>query len=255
MVSLKLVSVNIERSKHLDTVASFLRKEAPDVVCVQELMEYDIPLFEKMLDAACIMSAVTRRGADERHAAMYTGIFSRHRILSHAEKLYRGDGVLRDFDMASVATKYASENIAFLYADIEKDGATFRIGTTHFTWTPDGKPDDYQRADLQKFLSVVKDAGEVVFCGDFNAPRGGEIFAEIAKRYKDNIPMEYAWSLDTDIHRAGLAQLSKNAAIAGLEGFMVDGLFTTLEYVASDVRLVSGVSDHCAIVAMIAKAA
>jgi hypothetical protein len=47
-------------------------------------------------------------------------------------------------------------------------------------------------------------------------------------------------SIDPKLHRAGALQL------------MVDGLFTTPGYEASDVMLHTGVSDHCAITARIA---
>jgi hypothetical protein len=33
--------------------------------------------------------------------------------------------------------------------DRAKEGTVFRIGTTHFAWTPDGKADDIQRNDLK----------------------------------------------------------------------------------------------------------
>ncbi len=82
-----------------------------------------------------------------------------------------------------------------------------------------------------------------VLCGDFNAPRGGEIFSELAARYRDNIPAQYTTSIDASLHRAGDLQL------------MVDGIFTTPEYQASSVLLHSGVSDHYAVTADITKTA
>ena len=36
---MKLVSLNIERSRHLDRVCAFLQAARADVVCMQELME------------------------------------------------------------------------------------------------------------------------------------------------------------------------------------------------------------------------
>src|SRR3989338_8311574 len=44
-VSIKLISLNIERSKHLNVVLPFLKREKPDVVCIQELLERDIQGF------------------------------------------------------------------------------------------------------------------------------------------------------------------------------------------------------------------
>ena len=83
-------------------------------------------------------------------------------------------------------------------------------------------------------------------CGDFNAPRGGEIFSALATRWHDNIPGTYHTSLDLSLHKAGKVDGERLATL------MVDGLFTTPGYRTSRVELVPGVSDHCAIVAEVA---
>ena len=69
------------------------------------------------------------------------------------------------------------------------------------------------------------------------------MFARIAKKYKDNIPPHYVTSLDRKLHRAGHLEL------------MVDGLFSTSEYLLDHVELRSGVSDHCAIIAELSRLA
>src|SRR3989344_53549 len=58
---------------------------------------------------------------------------------------------------------------------------------------------------------------------------------------KDNIPAEYKTSIDQNLHR-----------VKGIQ-FMVDSLFTTPTYKASNVKLVDGGSDHMAIVSDIIK--
>jgi len=70
---LKLVSLNIEGSKHLDLVLSFLEREAPDVVCVQELFESDAPLFESRLGMEHAFAPICRatrlpRASEKAHA-------------------------------------------------------------------------------------------------------------------------------------------------------------------------------------------
>ena len=239
--SLKLISLNIERSKHLDRALQFLRQQRPEILCLQELMEYDIPRFEEVC-GPCFFAPATRHRGDGRPGVMGTGMCSRLPI-EHRENIYylgRPDD-LRDFDLTNTATKHASESRAVSLYDVEKEGVVFRVGTTHFTWTPDGSADDFQRADMQALLSVLAGLGEFVLTGDFNAPRGGEIFAELASRYTDNVPAHYTTSIDPHLHRAGALQL------------MVDGIFSTPAYAVADVELLSGVSDHCAILATIAK--
>ena len=92
---------------------------------------------------------------------------------------------------------------------------------------------------VKRLLACLEPEEEFTLCGDFNAPRGGEIFTALAMRYQDNIPLEYASSIDGNLHRKGPLP------------YMVDGLFTTPSYIASDVSLQSGVSDHCAILATV----
>src|SRR3569623_473248 len=108
-------------------------------------------------------------------------------------------------------------------ADIERDGEMFRIATTHFPVTAHGEATDFQREDMKNLLSLLEKEGEFVLTGDFNAPRGGEIFAELASRYKDNIPPTITTSIDGMLHRAG--QLPH----------MVDGIFSTPGYLVSNV--------------------
>ena len=48
--AMKLVSINVELNKNYSTVFEFLKKENPDVVCVQELLEEDFDRFKNELN-------------------------------------------------------------------------------------------------------------------------------------------------------------------------------------------------------------
>lgn len=244
MASLSLVSVNVERSKHLDLILPFLERQAADVVCIQEICERDIPKFEFVLGKILAYAPLTvhpnhERAEVDQNDPVLEGIamFSRLSVVKTAVTYYVGseDGA-RNKPPHRVA-----DDLPFMVCDIEKERAIFRIGTLHFTWTPNGEANDMQRAHLSALLPVLEATGEMVFCGDLNAPRGKEIFGEFAKRYKDNIPEHHSTSIDGSLHRAG--QLP----------YMVDGLFSTPVYRVSGVELVPGVSDHCAIVATVSE--
>lgn len=246
-MSLKLISINVERSKHLDLVVPFFEKEQADVVCVQELMRRDLPLFEEVLGPA-VFTPVVRHAGDEDEGEEGNAVFTKLPVLATAAHQYVGaSGPFEDYNPTDGTTKHATRKDAVTSADVEAPEGVYRIATTHFTWTPDGKPDAYQREDIQKVLDILRALGEFAFCGDLNAPRGGEIFAYLANRYADAIPAEYQTSIDINLHRSGKKRPEDFSKL------MVDGLFTTPGYVASNVRLVSGVSDHCAIVAEITK--
>lgn len=246
---IRLVSLNIERSKHLGLVIPFLQQQNADVVCLQELMEYDIPKFESALEMQYRFAAGKLHAAEGNPGILGEGIFSRLKIVHSKALYYHGSADhIPESDMTDVHTKHTTESTSVIFCDVESGDTTFRIATTHFTWTLDGRPNDYQREDLKKMIEILDGLGEFVLCGDFNAPRGGEIFSMIAKKYKDNIPLTYKTSIDVNLHRAGKIASEK------MDEKMVDGLFSTPQYVVSDVELHSGVSDHLAVVATIARA-
>lgn len=126
---------------------------------------------------------------------------------------------------------------AILVANLEFKDDIFFVSTTHFTWSEKGLPSYQQLQNLESLLKNLKSYPEIILCGDFNAPRGGVIFNKLSSLYKDNIPDFYTTSIDKNLHYAGEVNL------------MVDGLFSTKKYKVSDVKLISGVSDHLAITA------
>lgn len=238
---LKLVSINVERSKHLDLVLPFIHKMQPDVLCVQELIGNNVDAFATASGSvAHRYTPMSRLAGEEVGALSGIGIFSRLPA-TFAESYYvKQSDEIPETNPQQPHT-YNNDNRMVLSADVEVADGSFRVATTHFTWTPDGQADDVQRKDLAELFKQLDVLGEFALCGDFNAPRGREIFGAIAARYRDSIPPEYDTSIDGSIHRAGNLQL------------MVDGLFTTPAYSAENVSLVPGVSDHMAVVADIRK--
>ena len=242
------VSLNIERDRHLDVVIPFLKEENADVICLQEVFERDIPRFEKEL------------GMRGYFAIMFRMPYP---AINPTEILPEGVAIFTKLPVVKILPQYyknSSENLpvykkfvpgeddmmvaVLLSVSVDVSGKEYTIGTTHFTWTPHGEADDRQRRDVKKLLEKAETFKDgIVFSGDFNAPRGKEIFDEIAKKYKDNIPAEYETSLDQTLHRAP----------EEVKYLMVDGLFSTLEYSATNVSLHFGVSDHAAIVADISR--
>ncbi len=242
MNCLKLISLNIERDEHLNLIIPFLKKLRPDVICLQEILEPDFEILKTDLKMTGFFAPITRgffsrRKEDMGRATIGTAIFTKLTV-KHADKfcyLKFSDSVPehRENDMTT-------NNWIFLYSTIIKGDQKYTIGTTYFIWTPDGKPSELQKKGLKSFLKFLEENfSEIVFCGDFNAPRGGEIFSAFASRYKDNIPLEYKTSIDPS---------HKSYAILR-ENCMVDGIFSTSGYNIKNVVLHNGLSDHCAIVA------
>lgn len=249
---MKLISLNIERSKHLDLVLPFLREQQADVVCLQEVIERDFDALQEAIGAVeRVYAPCIYHPAEIELALEGDAIFSRVPLASQEVRYYRGTAddikTMRLSEKGDPTDAATDQTCALVLVDVEIEDARFSVGTTHFTWTPKGAATDEQRTDMRALLSILGER-EVVLTGDFNAPRGGEIFAMLAERFKDNVPPHHKTSIDITIHRAGRDRPHE------LADKMVDGLFTSSDYVAESVELVNGVSDHMAIVATIRKA-
>lgn len=251
---LSLVSLNIETDKHIDSVSNFLRTKKPDVICLQEIFEKDFLYFKKELGFFGVFSPMVVW--DMKNGVRNTtgvAILSKFEIKNIEKYYYVGDeSSMKCFDPRDLnfsATMTRDELVlldeieakVIIFGEVIKDGVSYFISTTHFTWTPDGKANDFQKKDVEKLLAFCEKKKSLILCGDFNAPRGGEIFNKIALKYKDNIPLKYDSSIDPNLHR-----------LKGLK-LMVDGLFSTADYLVKDVQLLDGISDHKVIVAEICK--
>lgn len=235
---LKLVSINIQGADgklHRDRVRDFVTRENPDILCLQELRETKATDYMKeyrLHGTFAPMGDLSSRG--ESGVIVGIGLFSKFPLSETQTHYYAYQGNTPPW--GSVV------NRSLITATIGKESERYVIGTTHFTVTPDGQPDERQRKDLAAFLKTLSSYESIIFCGDFNAPRGLETFETIARRYRDHIPEHYDTSLDPDLHKT-----------KGKVRYMVDGLFSTDDYRTEGVRLQFGISDHAALVAMIGK--
>src|SRR3989338_5627808 len=198
--SLKLISINIEMWKHLDLVIPFVVREAPDVVCIQEPLEDDIPKFEKAFSGSIHFAPMEKFLTPNGLQVTGVGLLSRVAARDASRAYYIGaEGRIIEYDMTSEQTRHETESCSVVFSTFDKDDASFKIGTTHFTWSEDGQPSDFQRTNMRKLLAILETSEEFVLTGDFNAPRGlpgqgGEIFSMLADKYKDNVPSHYTTS-------------------------------------------------------------
>lgn len=233
--TLKLVVINVEGSKHLPEVIPFLRSEAPHAVLMQEVFGPDVHVFKQHLGVDGVhvpmygrdYDGPTRQWGEQNYGL---AVLSRLPISSFTTTSYGNPLKERDSFAKVLAT-----------ASVSHEAGEFDLSTTHFTWSPDGQTTPAQLADLERLIESLANRRQFTLGGDFNAPRGREIWAALAARYKDNIPSHVTTTIDAKKHRAGDLQL------------VVDGLWTTSLYQVGDIRIQDGISDHCAIVAEIRK--
>lgn len=245
---MKLITINIERDKHLSRVLPFITKEQPDVICVQEMFEPHLTLFEAE-GYTCSFLPVTMHPLDGISTVEGIAICSKTTTAQFKSFLYHpASETLQTFDVRRISE---TNRRGVVLASIVNDDNEYIIGNTHFTWTPQGEtPNEAQQEHLPKLLDVLSTEEAHILCGDFNIPRNqSPLYDTLIKTYTDNIPLKYTSSLDRNLHRLGnVPELNKL-----FESFMVDYVFSKPPYVVTDVRLEFGISDHAAVVATVTK--
>lgn len=245
---LKLISLNVERSKHLHRNIPFLQQERPDVLCLQEVFEDDQERFARELEMPYriwLKDTLTDGEKNGSGKEGYSGpaIFSRTPFEDSGSEYYyfpeEGIGLESWGDAKSIRQTNAQ---GLVWARVHVDGDKYLIVNTHFTCTVGGVFDDDQKQDFQKLKRILDRLGAHALAGDLNSPRGRGSWEQFVEYYgQDNIPADVISTIDPELHRK-----------KGLE-LVVDGVFAKPPYFIRDVRIVSGLSDHKAIVATIQK--
>jgi endonuclease/exonuclease/phosphatase family metal-dependent hydrolase len=235
---LKLLTLNIERDLHLDRVLEALTTQSPDVACLQEVLECDCDELARAGGYAFKFApaAIKHRAfGDKRTVREGIAIFTRIPARTYTAAYYSADAVLRVF------REPADSRQVLLAAELEHEGKPYRVITTHFTWSPDGQISDAQREDFERLKRALTPYSGFVLCGDFNAPRGREMFSRFEQelRLTDQLPAGITTTIDPKHHRAGALQL------------VVDTIFTTHDYEAQGVEVLEGLSDHKGILATV----
>ncbi len=256
MDSLKLITLNVELHRHWDIILPFLKREDADVICLQECFDRDAQAIANELGCAYKHLPMTKMPYIVNGSSSSTpqGIALLSKLpLRHIESryYYKPSKGINNYKHATPTEKRATVHQGIIFARVEKNGTSFTIGTTHFTWTPDGGVNESQETDAAALFKILESIPELVLCGDFNVPRGlnNEIYKKFTDRFKDNIPADITTTIDIPNHRIRHDPVEA----AKLATYVVDYIFSTPEYVVSSVQCISGVSDHCAISATVSR--
>jgi len=235
---IKLITLNIEGRKHLKRVIPFLEEENADVICLQEVFERDYLEIKNKLNLNGSYSPMSNRTTPNKYYDQLFGkwgvcLLTKLKEFEIEEYYYRGKGDSPQFH------NIWSDDRVLVYGTFKKNDKKYLIGTTHFCFTPDGQADNDQRKYFKKLISFLKKFNNFILAGDFNAPRGREIFTKFTKYFKDNLPKETTSTLDTKYHQM------KNLRL------VVDTIFTKGTYSVENIKLIKGLSDHKALVGKI----
>lgn len=244
MTSIALACVNIEGNKHLDLVEKFLAEQNPEVLCLQEILEQDLPRlvpeetwdvqFASMGDVSQLESLHFPKNGNWGVA-----IATRKNVITVTNSdIFYYVGKAEDMPIISKGQPNSNRR-AVLRVDVEKAGQKFTFATTHFTWTNNGETTEEQLRDWQGMKAYLDTFPEFLICGDFNAPRGGQMGNILEETFTSHVPANITTTIDGTLHKAGALQ------------FVVDYILTKGNYSVENVIVHTGVSDHCALTATV----
>jgi endonuclease/exonuclease/phosphatase family metal-dependent hydrolase len=238
-MSIKLLTLNIEADRHLERVEAVIAEHLPDIVCLQEVLEPDCA----RLAAA---GSYDMKFSISAHRPSWRGgqpdwgvaVMCRVPVRAQSQHYYSEDSRIRLLREPNDARRVV------VMTELEHQGRPYRIATTHFTWSPDGHIIETQQADFARLHAVLSAYPDYVLCGDFNAPRGREMFGKFVDELGliDHLPASVTSTLDPLFHRVGTLELA------------VDTIFATPEYRVTETRVLDGISDHKGILARIERA-
>ncbi len=237
---MKFLSCNIEGNKHFERILPLLKRERPDVVALQEVFECDLAELQKATGLANYLfypNAAVKELNDHLPPRGPWGIaIFADEIVEQQVTYYvrQAVGQLANFrnDRPDLIDRAA------LFARVRVGAELFSVLTTHFTWSGEGVVSEQQRRDYAGLRQFMAQFDELIFCGDLNTPRGHELWSDLAKRYRDNIPLDVDTTIDKNLHKSG-----QDIRL------VIDGLFTSKHYSASKVQVLPGTSDHMAVAA------
>jgi endonuclease/exonuclease/phosphatase family metal-dependent hydrolase len=220
-----------------------LEREQPDCVCLQEMPEQ----FIGELQALGYFVTFAPMTVEEKEEIYLWGVGMATKVPVPVRAVRYFGNTTGTAVHQSRQDETNSVSYRYLMAEVPTEGGVIPVATTHLLVTPDGKENDEQNRCVEALLGVVLDEANHVFCGDFNMPRGYNAnYERFLEHYVDAIPKDHTSSLDRTLHRMG-DNPNLNAPI--FDAYMVDYIFTQRPYVAKNVRLEFGVSDHAAVIA------
>lgn len=252
-MKIKAVQVNIWKGKFLDELVSFLKKEDPDIIFMQEVTtgalnfysDQTADLFEELKSKLgisgvydCVMKF--KQYPDD---CFGNAIFSKYPILRSNVLVLKQSEPL-DYDEKSkgdfaVDRPYVPRNLMDAVLDIE--GIEVHAICVHGAWTAPPTDSDETVGQAEKIAAYVKSLGDAPFVmgGDFNMPPGTKVI---------DIISGVAGNLMLDL---GIAQtLNPRIHFLKDKGFLVDYIFCSKHLKADSVEVPQvDVSDHLPVVA------
>jgi endonuclease/exonuclease/phosphatase family metal-dependent hydrolase len=253
--SFKVATLNLWGGQRLDSAIKILREEKPNVLMLQEVRKDPFMLrnIRQALDMqSMVFAPMGSYCGPEKMGQALTGVA----ILADKELSEDKIHPLGEFNHdPKTAGRFWPEyndrplNSVLLTALYPLKDGLVRVATTHGAWVP--KADSGEVSVMQKLQTAMMKEyfltypdHPIVFGADFNRQVNTAAFCELSPLLRSVLPASVRSTIDP-VH------------IANKEGFTlelaVDTICISESLVASDVRVVSGLSDHCMVVATISR--
>ncbi len=262
-MALTIMSLNVGRLLQ-DRTTAYLEalndeRDAPDVMCIQDLPFDGLPLLERWPHVT--FAPMTNHYINGERAVVGIAIASRYFMTGIKHYTTWGDGLLKDLrginehnqrHLGAESDKLVemTEDRVLICARVTKD-REYDIATTHGMWVRDGVVNDVQRSSTAKLVGYLRHEGYarngLVFAADMNMSHGGEIYNMLTGVMKDCMPADIETTLDPD------HPYSKRGGKVVTDCIMTHPAPRSDPYRVSDVGLVAGVSDHQALIATVSK--
>lgn len=166
-MQLKIIQWNIWLEEDIRNIIRFLKKEKPDIVCVQELT------------TNYINAAAPKRLA--RALKMFHYFKAAQRIEFEGSKFPIGNGIFSRFPLkkrffsyiqnpASEKHDYAMQKRVYIEAVVPINGKELTIGTTHMSYTHRFVVTEKKKKEVEKLVSIIKSKkNNFIFTGDMNS--------------------------------------------------------------------------------------
>lgn len=241
-MSLILATLNIEHGRHLPKLFEFVRQKQPDVLCLQEVFAVDVDSIKAQTGYIGFFSPTTDVRQNYGYHIDPRGLWGEMILLKNtlAKNSFKEHYYTGSKTNIPLFTNPESHNHVLQVIEVEKDHKLYIIGNVHFTWSAQGEPTKLQHQHFQVLGKYLDRYPKMLLGGDFNAPRGGEIYKLFVSRFIDNLPPTVKTTIDSDFH------YSKS----GLK-LVVDNIFSTPNYQVNNVKVICGLSDHCAVIGLV----
>lgn len=232
----------MEGPKHQERITALIGRQNPDCICLQEMPEVYLGTLQSLGYYVTYAPMMVEHKAEPYICGV--GMATKQPVPIKVVRYFGNAGLSihrpREDEMGTVSYRYLSAAVPTAAGDIH-------VVTTHMLVTPDGRENAEQNACVDALFAAVDNEPPHIFCGDFNMPRGyNKNYERFLERYTDAVPASYASSLDRTLHRMG-NNPTLNEPI--FDRYMVDYVFTQPPFVAKNVTLEFGVSDHAAVIA------